>query len=110
MRLRAAGGNELLQDAASPLGQGPDANGEKNSAARAALRPTRRRESRSRISSHREHQLSADGLALDAAAARHDRALLSGLVPDDADRSAAFHGVELFDLRLLSFGAARALS
>ena len=41
MRLRAARGDERLQGAAGALGQGPDADGQKNSAAHAALRRAR---------------------------------------------------------------------
>ena len=68
------------------------------------------RQSRSHIPSHGERQLSAHGSILRAAAAGDDRALLSGLVSDAADRSAALPGGELLGLRFLSRGAARALS
>ena len=66
-------------------------------------------EGRSRFPSDREHQLSADGSAFHDAAAGDDRALLSGLVPDAADRPAAVSGLELLDLRVLSDRAAGAL-
>ena len=40
---------------------------------------------RGRFSSHREHQLSADGFSFDYSAAGDDRAVLSGLVPGAGD-------------------------
>ena len=49
-------------------------------------------------------------LLSDAAAARDDRAFLSGLVPDAVDRPAAFPCLELLDFRFLHGVAARALS
>ena len=110
VRLRAARGNERLQGAAGALGQGPDADGEKNSAARAALGRARAGQGRSRLPPHRQHQLSVHGGSLDAAAAGHDRAFLSGLVPDAVHRPAAVHRVELLDFRFLSRVAARPLS
>ena len=59
MRLRAARGNERVQGAAGALGQGPDADGEENPAARVALGRARARQGRSRLPSHGQHQLSA---------------------------------------------------
>src|ERR1041385_7039318 len=63
------------------------------------------RESRSVLSSHREHQLSADGAVFSDAAAGDDRALLSGLVSDDSDRPAAVPRLYLLDFQFLSGGA-----
>ena len=51
--------------------------------------------------------LSADGAAVDDAAAGDDRAFLSGLVSDVGDRLAAVSRVDLLDLEFLSGGAAR---
>ena len=47
------------------------------------------------------------GGSLDAAAARDDRALLPGLVPDAVHRLAAVHRLQLLDFRFLSDVAAR---
>ena len=49
----------------------------------------------------------ADGSAFHHAAARHDRALLSGLVPDAGDRSSAVPRFHLLDFQFLSRGAKR---
>ena len=106
--VRAARRHERLQSAAGALGQGPDADRQENPAQSFPRRCSVAREGRSFLPSHRQHQLPADGVALHHAAARHDRALLSGLVPDAGDRSAAFPGLHLLDFQLLSGGAKRA--
>src|SRR5450631_2645104 len=80
--LRATRGHERLQSAASPLGQGPDANSQENPAQSFSRQCAVAREVRSFFPPHRQHQLPADGAALHHAAARHDRAFLSGLVSD----------------------------
>ena len=61
MPVRIARGNERVQIAAGALGQGPDADGEKNSAARDALGCAGCGEGRSVFPSDGEYQLSADG-------------------------------------------------
>src|SRR6266404_2888788 len=110
MPLRTARGHECVQDATGALGQGTDADGEKDSAARDEVGPARGSESRSGFSSHRKRQLSLHGDSLDAAAARHDRAFLSGLVPDAVYRLAAIYRFEHVHFGLLSGCPARALS
>ena len=59
------------------------------------------------FSSDGEHQLSADGAAVDDAAAGDDRAVLSGLAADDCDRFAAVSGFDVLDFEFLSGGAKR---
>ncbi len=109
MPLRAARRNERLQIAASSLGQGLDANGEKNPSARAAFKRARRRQSRSFFPSHRQHQLSAYGRHVHHLAPRHDRPLLPGLVPGPRNRPASVPGLHLFHIVLLSRRRTRAL-
>ena len=67
-----------LQGAAGALGQGLDADGEENFAARDAIERAVSREGGSVFSPDGEHQLSADGDAFHDAAAGDDRAILSG--------------------------------
>src|SRR5882762_11565139 len=102
MRFRTTGGYERLQDATGPVGQGPDANRKENSAAGDEVRCALARQGGSVLPSHRQYQLSTDGAALHAVAARHDRAVLSGVDPDAGDRPAAFPGFHLFDFQFLS--------
>src|SRR6266853_1922951 len=107
MRQRAPRGHERFQSATSPLGQGPDANRNKNPAASLSFERASARQSRSLFPSHREHQLPINGFILRDAASRNDRPLLSRLVSDAADRPAAFPSFHLLHLQLLSSRAKR---
>ena len=68
------------------------------------------REGGSVVSPDREHQLSADDRAVDAAAAGDGHPLLSGMVSDAVHRHPAVSCVDLFDLQLLSGLAERTFS
>ncbi len=96
--LGTARGDERFQVAAGALGQGLDANGEKDPAAGDARKPSYGSKGRSFLPSDRKHQLSADDFHVHDSAAGDDRALLSGLVSGAGDRSAV-----VFSLNLLHF-------
>src|SRR5262249_16299596 len=102
MRVRTSCGHEWLQGAAGTLGQGPHADGEKDPAEGIDIRCAVARQSGSLLPPHREYQLSADGVALDDAPPRDDRALPAGLVSDAAHRLTTFPGVHVLDFQLLS--------
>ncbi len=53
------------------------------------------------LSSHGKYQLSADGAAVDCDDAGDDHPLLSGMVSDAADRSAAVSGIDVFGVFVL---------
>src|SRR5271154_4781249 len=110
MPVGIAGGDERVQIATGALGQGPDADGEENPAARNALERTGRRESGSVLPPHGEYQLPADGISLDYFASGDDRAFLSGLVSGAGDRLTALHRVHVLDFVVLSCSRARHLS
>src|ERR1700690_1746481 len=110
MPVGAAGGNERLQIAAGALGQGLNADGDQNSAARAAFERTVLREIGSCVSSHCKYQLPVDGFPLDYFATGDDRAFLSGLDSGIGDRFAAVRGIHMLNFKFLSGGATRALS
>ena len=61
--VRTAGGNERLQIAAGALGQGPDADGQEDSAARAAIGRAYGGEGRGGVSPDGKYQLPADGFS-----------------------------------------------
>ena len=107
---RTAGGNDRVQDPAGTLGQGPDPDGEEDSAQRDEERSAVSGEAGSLVSPDRESQLSPDGRAFGAAAAGHDHPLLPGMVSDVVHRSAAVYGVHVFDFQLLPGLAARTVS
>ena len=68
------------------------------------------REDRSLVSPDRQHQLSADDRALDAAAAGDGDPLLSGMVSDAVHRHPTVSGVDVFHLQLLPGVAEGAVS
>src|ERR1700744_4204206 len=109
MSRRSADRNDGLQNAAGTLGQGADSNIEKNSAEGLRERCAVPHQARSLVSPDGEYQLSVDGCAFDAADAGHGHPLLSGMVPDAADRSPALHGVHFFDFIVLPGLAKRTL-
>src|SRR5713101_5454418 len=102
VRFRASRGHEWLQSPAGALGQGPDADGKKNPPKGFEVGCALARQSRGLLPPHRQHQLPADDRAFHHVAARDDRALLPGLVPDAGDRPAALPRVHVFHLQLLS--------
>src|SRR6185369_7116610 len=71
--------------------------------------PALSREAGGLVPPHRESELSLDGRALGAAAARHDHPFLPGMVSDVVHRSAAVSGVHVFDFQFLPGLAARAV-
>src|SRR5439155_15003117 len=110
VRFRASRGHEQLQSAASPLGQGLDANRKENPAESLEIRRALARQNRSLLPPNRQHQLPADDPAFHHVAARNDRAFLSGLVSDAGDRPTTLPRLHLFHLQLLSRGTKRASS
>src|SRR5580692_12858625 len=107
---RTASGNDSLQDPASSLGERADPDQQKDSAPGAQERSEIPREARGLVSPDCKSQLSVDDCALGGGRAVKNKTLLPGLVPDAVHRSAAIHGVDLFDLDFLSGLAARVIS
>src|ERR1700744_3807311 len=70
LRVRTSGGHEWLQSAAGALGQGVDANGEKNSAESFSSQRSLAYQGGSVFSSHGKHFVSADDHSLHHVAAR----------------------------------------
>src|ERR1700722_729162 len=104
---RVARRNDRVQDPAGALGKRFDSDGEKDSAQRDEEQPALSGQAGSLVSPDRESELSLDGRALGAVAARHDHSLLSGMVPDVVHRPAVVHGFYIFNLEFLSGFAAR---
>src|SRR5580700_8120976 len=102
---RVAGRDDCFQDATGALGQRIDPDGKEDSSAGAKERCAAPYQNRSVVSPDGKHQLSPDDHAFGPAAPSHDYSLLSGLVPDALHRSAAVHGVDVFDFQFL-FGFA----
>jgi len=104
------GGHERLQDATGSVGQGLMQTAKKilprvmKSDAPLALKA----EAFFHLTANISYPLMV--LALHHAAARHDRAVLSGLGPDAGDRPPAFPRFHLFHFQFLSRGAKRAAS
>src|ERR1700722_19292794 len=101
LRVRTSGGHERFQGAAGPLGQGVDANGEKNSAESFSSQRSLAYQGGSVFSSHGKHFVSTDDHSLHDVVARHDRAFLSRVVSDVVDRPAAVFGVDVLDFQFL---------
>src|SRR5712691_9802731 len=85
LRFRTSRGHERLQGPAGALGQGPHANRKKDPPESFQIECSLARQNRGLLPPYGQHQLPADDIALDPVAARDDRALLSGLVPDAGD-------------------------
>src|SRR5438128_1322338 len=91
-----------FQDPAGALGQRIDSSLKENSAQDIAKRRTASHKDGSLVSPDCQHKLSTDDRALHIASSGHDDPLLSGLVPDAVYRSAALHGIHIFDFIFLS--------
>src|SRR3984893_14725333 len=107
---RIAGGDDCVQNAASSMGQGPSADGKKDSSAGVAQQCAVAHQGRSLVSPDGEFELSINGRAFSVAVAGHGDSLLPGLVSDGVYRSAIVSGFHIFHLKLLSGFATRTVS
>src|ERR1700704_639196 len=97
----AADRNDSLQNPTGTLGQGPDPDGQKNSAPGLQEQSAVPGKGGGVLSSEREPELSADDCTFHSAHAGHDYPFLWRLVSDAGNRSAAVHGVHFFHFQFL---------